>query len=287
MVGADEEGRAPVLAPLEHCSHEGIAAHVRPVDRVAVLRRQLPVVHRMLGIDQPPEHVLHLVGRLEHRHEEIGVHGIQRIQHQRALTVEGVVQVLQEHFLVDLLLVQGPCVLGPAERLVEAQLPRQLRAVGGRAGDRDRRTARIEVDRREVDPHLGIRLHHVEAGDPVHRNHGRDVEFHRVPVAPLALSYGPRPALERDLERVPAHPGELHGDGDVRNPTLVVPAREGVPGPVDHRSAPSHGIQRQAGDLAPHLGVRGPRGVGGEIGEGAHRAPDIGNPQPGKEYARL
>ena len=103
------------------------------LDRVTVAGREPPVVHRVLRVDEPPEHVLHLVRGLEHRHEEVGIHRLQGVQHERPLAVEGVVQVFQEDLLVDFLLVQGPGVLGPTQRLVEAELSSELRAVGRRA----------------------------------------------------------------------------------------------------------------------------------------------------------
>ena len=287
MIGADEEGGASVPGPLEERSHERIGAHVHPVDRVPVARREPPVVHRVLRIDQSPEHVLHLVGGLEHRHEEIRIHGLKRVEDERALPVEGVVQILQENLFVDLFLVQRPRVLGPSERLVQAELPRELRAVGRRARDRDGRPAGVEVDGGEIDPDFGIGLDHVEARDPANGDERRHMELDRVPIAPGSLADGPRLALQGDLDRVSPDSQEFHRNREVGDPSLAVAPGEGIPRPVHHGAGPSRGIEGEPGNLAPHFGIGRPGGVRGVIGKGPHRAPNIGNPQPRKEYAGL
>ena len=58
---------------LDDLADELVGAPVDALDRVAEFRRQRRVVQRMLRIDQPPHHVLHAVGGLDHADEQIPV----------------------------------------------------------------------------------------------------------------------------------------------------------------------------------------------------------------------
>ena len=56
-----------------HLADELIGAPVDALDRVAELRGQRRVVHRVLRIDQPPHHVLHAIGRFDDADEQVPV----------------------------------------------------------------------------------------------------------------------------------------------------------------------------------------------------------------------
>ena len=58
---------------LDDLADEVVRLPVDALDRIAVLRGERRVVHRMLRIDQPPHHVLHAVGGLDHADEQIPV----------------------------------------------------------------------------------------------------------------------------------------------------------------------------------------------------------------------
>jgi hypothetical protein len=79
--------------------------------------------------------VLNLVRRLEHGYEEFGFGLPKRVEDDLALAIERFVQIFQEYLFVDFFLVQRPRVLGPPQRLVEADPARDLRRVVGRLAD--------------------------------------------------------------------------------------------------------------------------------------------------------
>ena len=127
----------------------------------------------------------------------------------------------------------------------------------------------------------------MESRDPANGDQRRDVKLDCIPVAPLPLLDRPYLPPERDTDGVSPDALELDRDGEVGDAPFPVAPRERIAGAVDDRTAPSGGIQGETGDLSPHLGVGRPRGVGREIGKRAHGASDVGNPEPGEEYAGL
>ena len=138
--------------PSMRCTRPTIssAALVHLQDRVAILLGVAAAVGRMLAVEVAEEHVLQAVGAVEHADDRAVARLLERVEeHALALRVM-IERLLQERLLVDHALVQRPGVLGEAERRELAQQLRQVDRVDPRPGDRQRRLARIDVDRRDV-----------------------------------------------------------------------------------------------------------------------------------------
>ena len=105
---------------LDDLADEVVGALVDALDRVAELRRQRRVVERMLRIDQPPHHVLHAIGGLDHADQQVPVLGVDALQDHLGAIVEGDHQVVHERLLVHAVFVQRPGRFGPPQRPVVA-----------------------------------------------------------------------------------------------------------------------------------------------------------------------
>ncbi len=214
MVGHHHEDRV-----LRHLLPQAPDEVVRPavdlLDRVAVLRSERLVVHRVLRIDEPPHHVRDAVGGLDRRHEQVPVVRLEPLEDDLLAVVHRAVGVVEELRLVEPALVERLVArLGPAERAVEPDLLRELLREGGRVGDRDRRVARVHVDGRAVDPQLAPRLEHAELRDAVDAHERVDLERERHPAAPLAGLQVELLALDLDVGRARAL-GPAHGHRQV------------------------------------------------------------------------
>ena len=88
-------------------AHEVVGATIDLLDRVAVLVRQLLLVHGVLGVDEAPHHVGDAVGRLDRGHEQVPVVPLEVLQDDPLAVVEGALAVGQERGLVDAVLVSG------------------------------------------------------------------------------------------------------------------------------------------------------------------------------------
>ena len=113
---------------------ELVALSVDPLDRVAELRGERLVVHRVGRIDQPPHHVLDAIGRLDDADEQVPLLRVDPLQDHLRAVVERAVEILHERLLVDAVFVQRPGRLGPAERPVRSRAVRRCRPAN-EAGD--------------------------------------------------------------------------------------------------------------------------------------------------------
>ena len=107
-------------------AHEVVRPAVDLLDRVAVLRGERRVVHRVPRVDEAPHHVGDAVGRLDRGHEEVPVVALQVLEDDLLAVVHGPVGVVEELGLVEPALVEGLVRrLRPPERPVEADLLRR------------------------------------------------------------------------------------------------------------------------------------------------------------------
>ena len=157
---------AGIVALLHHLADDPVHLLVRLEDRVAVLRVALRRVERVLRIDVVPHHVLHPVGELEVVHVDVPV-VLEQAGEDLLLLGDREVDVLVEDLVVDRAALDRPGVDHPADRLEEAEARGELAREGARRRDvEDRRQVRgVELDRREIDPHLGLDREHPEAAD--------------------------------------------------------------------------------------------------------------------------
>ena len=81
---------------------------------------------------------------------------VERVQEHRLALVVHVEALPDELVVVQDALVQGPGVLGQAERGVRALLLGQVDRIHRRVADRHRRLLGVDVDRRDVEPELGL-----------------------------------------------------------------------------------------------------------------------------------
>ena len=214
MVGHDHEDRV-LRHLLPQAAHEVVRAAVDLLDRVAVLRGERGVVHRVPRVDEAPHHVRDAVGRLDRGHEEVPVVPLQALEDDLLAVVHGPVGVVEELGLVEPALVEGLVRrLRPPERAVEADLPGEVRRERVRLRDRDGRVARVHVHGRGVEPQLPVGLAHVELRHPVHAHEGVDLERERDPLAPVTGLEAQPVALDLDVGAALSL-GPAHGHRDV------------------------------------------------------------------------
>ena len=196
-------------------AHEVVRPAVDLLDRVAVLRGERGVVHRVPRVDEAPHHVRDAVGGLDRGHEEVPVVALQALEDDLLAVVQRPVGVVEELGLVEPPLVEGLVRrLRPPERAVEADLPGEVRRERVRLRDRDRGVARVQVHRGGVDPQLPVGLAHVELRHPVHAHEEVDLEGERDPLAPVAGLEAQPVALDLDLG-APLPFGPAHGHREV------------------------------------------------------------------------
>ena len=192
---------------LEHFADELIGAPVDAQDRVAKLRRKGGVVHRVFGIEQPPHHVLHAVGRFDDADQQIPVTGIDPAEDDLRAVVERLVEIVHERLFVHAALVQRPRRFGPAERAVVAQRGRRGRRRTTRAHEIGSGGAvRLPVHRRHVELQLVAGVHQQQLRHAVQPDEEVDAELEVDPAAHasrfeqerLARRFPPSPSSPRD-----------------------------------------------------------------------------------------
>ena len=236
MVGDDHDSRAR-LEVLEDFADELIGAAVDALDRIAELRRERGVVHRVRRIDEPPHHVLDAVGRFDDADQHVPVAGVDAVEDHLRAIVERLVEVVHERLLVHAALVQRPRRLGPAERAVVAEPIEEV--AGERRGrrDRQRRIVRLPVHRRDVELQLVVGVHQQQLRHAVDPDEEVDAELEVDPAA----------------RRVPARAGSTRR----RSP----PSRSSPRGSTDRQRQADVFLRLQLGD-ALAIGVAQRRTLG-------------------------
>ena len=97
LQGPADDRVAPPVVLVDHAGHRG--------------GRGLAPVGRMVGLAEPPEHVLDPVGRVEQAEEEPLVEPLQLVEHHRLALVPDVVALVEERLLVEPLVAQAGVVL--------------------------------------------------------------------------------------------------------------------------------------------------------------------------------
>ena len=268
-----------------HLADDRVHLLVGLEDRVAPLRRPLGGVERALGVEVAVHHVLHPVGELEVVDQQVPVVvAEQAVEHLREL-VRGVVDVLEEGLLVDRAVGHRPGVDRPADGLEQPEAPGQVvdEAARGGDGEQRRQVLGIELDRRQVEAHLGVERQQAEAADAVELDQRVEREGEAHPVAPL-----PRLELEvlaGDVDpqrRAVGGDGQRHRDGDVG--ALV--GEELVGRPLDlgvDRALVVHQVDDLERDVGAPLGLE--EQLGGEIERLADSKREVGGAQAGKQLA--
>ena len=182
------------------------------------LRHERLVVRRMLRIHQAPEHVRDSVRKFELLDEQIIVPVEEGIEHLAVLR-DAPCHVIPKHLFRRKPLGNRPGVDLPADRLVQPVLLRQLRRPGGwrRDFESGRQMARIEIDRRQIQPHFGLRGNQMKAADSVQLDQGieRKNEFH--PAAPFVRPQREFLSAHLDVDRIPViRHGDAHRNRYVR-----------------------------------------------------------------------
>ena len=83
----------------------------------------------MSGVDVPPEHVLDAIGRVEDADERAALQAVEGGEEHRTPLIVDVVGLAQKRCLARDSLVQGPRVLGKAERRERTDTFREIRGV--------------------------------------------------------------------------------------------------------------------------------------------------------------
>ena len=257
---------------------------------------------------QPPHHVLHAVGRLDHADEQIPVAGVDAAEDHLRAIVERLVEVLHERLLVHAPFVQRPRRLGPSERPVVAEPLEEIAGERRRRRHRQRRRVRLPVDRRDVQLQLVVRLHQQQLRHAVQAHEEVDAELEVDPPAHLAGSSSsdcPCDFDRRGLRR--AVPPDRHRHADVflrlqlrdRRAILIAQRRPlargspgswlrtiGLGGPMSSVRATSCSITQPLEDAAElRVAFLVAAQVGREVIERAHRPADVGQRQSREELA--
>jgi hypothetical protein len=175
-------------------------------------------------------------------------------EHLLALAVD-VVGLLQEGAVVDDALVEGPGVLGEAERAVGADPLLEVRGVVGRMRDRHGRLLGVDVEGRDVEREVLVHLRHHHPALGLDLQAGRGLEGERHPVRELAgrevdtraVELHARPAGgavevdgQRRLQGRPAVAEDVIGTLHARHEAVAVRG-QGDPGAALLEPAPSAG----------------------------------------------
>ena len=130
-------------------------------------------------VDVAPERVLEAVGAVEDAGDQTARDLVERVEEHRLALAVHVEALLDELVVVDDVLVEGPGIFGQAERGERALLLGEVDRVHRRVADRHRRVLGIDVDRRDVQPELGLGARSRNLHRPLHLHAGRDAETGR------------------------------------------------------------------------------------------------------------
>ena len=185
-----------------HFADEVVALAVDALDRVAVLRRQRLVVHRVRRIDQPPHHVLHAIGRFDDADQQVPLLGVDPLEDHLRAVVERAVEIVHEDLLVDAVFVERPGRFRPAERAVRAEALVDVGRERRRRRHRRRRVVGPPVHRRDVQLQLRSGADQIQLRHAVDADQQVDVEVEVDPLAPLVLGEVDRAVADGDGRRL-------------------------------------------------------------------------------------
>ena len=155
MVAHDQQGRVAVDS-CHGLTDELVHPDVHVADRMRV-RVRAAAERGVIGVEEPPEHVLDPVRAVEDTDDHAAPHSIECIEeHRLALPVDRV-RLVEKRVLGHQPLGKRPGILGQAQRGERALLAGKVGRIDRRMGDRHGRLVGIDLQRRAVHLERGAR----------------------------------------------------------------------------------------------------------------------------------
>src|SRR5207247_5738806 len=120
----DHQQSSIVAQLLQDRADDAVHLAVHAKNRISILLHQRVVPSRMLRVQEAVTHMGHAVGGGKYSHQQGWLVVCELLNYGRFQRIHVPEEILQEHLLVDLLLIQSPGLMDPAEGFIQADTPR-------------------------------------------------------------------------------------------------------------------------------------------------------------------